>query len=102
MSSELTILGELAKAYPVELLSQSGSTCLLASNRLIPLGAVARIRTAQGVLLGEVVGCVANSQHFHISLRSLGDTFAPARPERPVSVLQDLLSLNAHLMACEA
>lgn len=97
--SELMILGELGKAYPVEVLNRSGSTCLVASDRLIPLGTVARIRLNTGILLGEVVACEANSQHFQIALRSLRDA---AVPVRPTSVLQDLLSLNAHLMACEA
>jgi hypothetical protein len=95
--SELTILGEETASYPVELLSHSGAHCVVASRRTIPTGAVARIRTAQGVLLGEVVSCVWSSRVYEVAFRSLNSL-----PDRPISVLQDLMSLNAHLMACEA
>jgi hypothetical protein len=102
--SELTILGEKSTSYPVELLSHSGAHCVVASRRTIPTGAVARIRTAQGVLLGEVVSCVSRSQVYEVAFRSLNGLPDPpaSSPDRPISVLQDLLSLNAHLMACEA
>jgi len=104
--SELTILGALGEPCWVRLLSRSGAHCLVSSRNMIPPGTVARIKTDHGLFLGEVLSCHENSHGFRISIRSLtghGNHAATAlQPDRPESVLTDLLNLNAHLMACEA